>query len=161
MIPRANSVSFIICRGDKTGGSIAHAARAIHLRRFRRQSVLRVALLQLRQCLLRGLIVAGSYRRGRETVGDLDLLLQTRDRAATLEALQKYEEIADIISRGDEGLHVRLKSGLQVDFRFFEPDAFGEDILAVYPSHRRATGKVQAFIDYLQRFLAFTLEADR
>ncbi|MBD9424206.1 LysR family transcriptional regulator [Pseudomonas sp. PDM15] len=34
-----------------------------------------------------------------------------------------------------------------------EPDAFGADILAVYPSHRRATGKVQAFIDYLQRFL--------
>ncbi|MFZ5933806.1 LysR family transcriptional regulator [Pseudomonas sp. HS6-2] len=34
-----------------------------------------------------------------------------------------------------------------------EPDAFGEDILAVYPSHRRASGKVLAFIDYLQGYL--------
>lgn len=55
-----------------------------------------------------------------------------------------------------DGRLVRLMADYQI-----EPDAFGEDILAVYPSHRRATGKVQAFIDYLQRFLAFTLEADR
>jgi DNA-binding transcriptional LysR family regulator len=36
----------------------------------------------------------------------------------------------------------------------FDPDAFGPLILAVYPSHRRATRKVQAFIDYLAAFLA-------
>ena len=35
----------------------------------------------------------------------------------------------------------------------FDPDAFGPLILAVYPSHRRATRKVQAFIDYLAAFL--------
>ena len=34
-----------------------------------------------------------------------------------------------------------------------DPDAFGPQILAVYPSHRRATGKVLAFIDFLQAFL--------
>ncbi|WP_372875111.1 LysR family transcriptional regulator [Pseudomonas sp.] len=34
----------------------------------------------------------------------------------------------------------------------FDPDAFGPLILAVYPSHRRATRKVQAFIDYLAAF---------
>lgn len=36
----------------------------------------------------------------------------------------------------------------------FDPDAFGPLILAVYPSHRRATRKVQTFIDYLATFLA-------
>jgi DNA-binding transcriptional LysR family regulator len=55
-----------------------------------------------------------------------------------------------------EGRLVRLMQDYRID-----PDAFGEDILAVYPSHRRATGKVQAFIDYLQAFLAYTTEADR
>ncbi len=35
----------------------------------------------------------------------------------------------------------------------FDPDAFGPLILAVYPSHRRATRKVQAFIDHLAAFL--------
>ena len=49
----------------------------------------------------------------------------------------------------EQGRLVRLMTDYQID-----PDAFGADILAVYPSHRRATGKVQAFIDYLQRFLA-------
>lgn len=49
-----------------------------------------------------------------------------------------------------------LQSGqlLQVmDQYSFDPDAFGPLILAVYPSHRRATRKVQAFIDYLAAFL--------
>ncbi|MCY1557658.1 hypothetical protein D9M68_945270 [compost metagenome] len=36
----------------------------------------------------------------------------------------------------------------------FDPDAFGPQILAVYPSHRRATRKVQALIDYLAAFCA-------
>jgi len=55
-----------------------------------------------------------------------------------------------------EGRLVRLMQDYRID-----PDAFGEDILAVYPSHRRATGKVQAFIDYLQAVLASTTEPDR
>ncbi|MNC74323.1 hypothetical protein D3C75_1256570 [compost metagenome] len=35
-----------------------------------------------------------------------------------------------------------------------DPDSFGPHILAVYPSHRRATAKVLAFIDYIAGFLA-------
>jgi DNA-binding transcriptional LysR family regulator len=35
-----------------------------------------------------------------------------------------------------------------------DPDSFGPHILAVYPSHRRATAKVVAFIDYIAAFLA-------
>ncbi|MEO4047339.1 LysR family transcriptional regulator [Pseudomonas sp. CAU 1711] len=50
-----------------------------------------------------------------------------------------------------EGRLVRLMPDWRID-----PDAFGEDILAVYPSHRRATGKVHAFIEHLQRSLAGT-----
>ena len=48
-----------------------------------------------------------------------------------------------------DGRLVRLMEGYEID-----PDAFGPQILAVYPSHRRATGKVLAFIDYLQAFLS-------
>ncbi|VXB69212.1 LysR family transcriptional regulator [Pseudomonas sp. 8AS] len=47
-----------------------------------------------------------------------------------------------------DGRLVQLMSDYQID-----PDAFGPHILAVYPSHRRATAKVVAFIDYLQAFL--------
>lgn len=48
-----------------------------------------------------------------------------------------------------DGRLVRLMTEYEID-----PDAFGPQILAVYPSHRRATGKVLAFIDYLQAFLS-------
>lgn len=48
-----------------------------------------------------------------------------------------------------DGRLVRAMADYEID-----PDAFGPHILAVYPSHRRATGKVQAFIDYLAEFLA-------
>ncbi|AYF87589.1 MULTISPECIES: LysR family transcriptional regulator [unclassified Pseudomonas] len=47
-----------------------------------------------------------------------------------------------------DGRLVRLMADYEID-----PDAFGPQILAVYPSHRRATGKVLAFIDYLAGFL--------
>lgn len=47
-----------------------------------------------------------------------------------------------------DGRLVRLMTEYEID-----PDAFGPQILAVYPSHRRATGKVVAFIEYLQGFL--------
>ncbi|MBC9250211.1 LysR family transcriptional regulator [Pseudomonas alcaligenes] len=47
-----------------------------------------------------------------------------------------------------DGRLVPLMSDYQID-----PDAFGSQILAVYPSHRRATGKVLAFIDFLEAYL--------
>ncbi|MEK1907796.1 MAG: LysR family transcriptional regulator [Pseudomonas sp.] len=47
-----------------------------------------------------------------------------------------------------DGRLVQVMSDYRID-----PDAFGPHILAVYPSYRRATGKVVAFIDYLQAFL--------
>jgi DNA polymerase (family 10) len=72
---------------------------------------------------------AGSYRRGRETVGDLDLLLHANERKAAIQELQKYTDIAETISQGDEWLNVRLKSGLRVDFRFFELEAFGAALM--------------------------------
>ena len=59
---------------------------------------------------------AGSYRRRRETVGDLDLLIEASDRAAAADAILAYPDIREVIGRGD---------GFQVDFRFVEPAAFG------------------------------------
>ncbi|MCY1549791.1 hypothetical protein D9M68_859860 [compost metagenome] len=47
-----------------------------------------------------------------------------------------------------DGRLVRLMADYDLD-----PDAFGPSILAVYPSHRRATHKVQVFIDFLEQFL--------
>lgn len=70
-------------------------------------------------------ITAGSFRRGRETIGDLDILVQSSDRNKTAEKLAGYGEVDEVIDRGKEKLSVRLQSGLRVDFRFFDADSFG------------------------------------
>ena len=69
--------------------------------------------------------VSGSFRRRKETVGDLDILVQAKDRDKALEKVLSYSEIGDIQSRGSEKSTVVLKNGLQVDFRFFDPQSFG------------------------------------
>lgn len=69
--------------------------------------------------------VAGSFRRGRETIGDLDILVHAADREKAADAILRYAAIADVTGRGEERVSVRLSSGLQVDFRFFDPAAFG------------------------------------
>lgn len=72
---------------------------------------------------------AGSFRRGCETIGDLDLLVQTPDRQAAADQILRYPEIERTLSRGPEWLTVRLAGGLEVDFRFLEPAAYGSALL--------------------------------
>lgn len=69
--------------------------------------------------------IAGSYRRGRETVGDLDVLVLAEDRMRAATQLSSHKEIAAVISQGSEKLSVRLQSGLQVDFRFCDAANWG------------------------------------
>jgi len=69
--------------------------------------------------------VAGSFRRRRETVGDLDVLVQTGDRDRAAERILAYKPIDDVMAQGKEKISVRLAGGMQVDFRFIEPPAFG------------------------------------
>ncbi len=68
---------------------------------------------------------AGSYRRRRETIGDLDILIETRDNATTAAAILGYAGIKEVLGRGEGGVRVKLADGLQVDFRFVEAAAFG------------------------------------
>lgn len=73
---------------------------------------------------------AGSLRRGRETVGDLDLLVAGRRlQGAALEAaidhFLGFPGIVEIYGRGESKLSVRLHSGLQVDVRWLPPESFG------------------------------------
>ena len=69
--------------------------------------------------------VAGSFRRRRETIGDLDVLIEATDREAARKAVLAYEPIEETIASGGEKVSVRLTSGVQVDFRFIEADAWG------------------------------------
>lgn len=68
---------------------------------------------------------AGSYRRRRETVGDLDVLAATRRPRLVMERLESYEGVARVLARGGTKMTVRLKNGLQVDLRAVPEESFG------------------------------------
>jgi DNA polymerase (family X) len=74
---------------------------------------------------------AGSLRRGRETVGDLDILVTGRacstdaDREKAVEYVAQYPPLMDMIGRGDNKVSFRLRSGMQVDVRLLPPESFG------------------------------------
>lgn len=74
-------------------------------------------------------VVAGSFRRQKETIGDLDILLMADDRSQTTKRILQYPEIGEVLGRGNEKISIRLKSGLQIDFRFFVAEDFGAALI--------------------------------
>jgi len=73
---------------------------------------------------------AGSLRRGRETVGDLDILVTgpgcAEDKVqAAVEYTAAYPPIADLIAKGQNKVSFRLRSGLQVDVRLLPEGSYG------------------------------------
>lgn len=73
--------------------------------------------------------VAGSFRRRRETIGDLDFLVQAADRQEAAGEILRYESIEEVIARGEEKVSAQLASGMQVDFRFVAPGEFGAALM--------------------------------
>jgi DNA polymerase (family 10) len=70
-------------------------------------------------------VAAGSYRRSRETVGDLDILITARKTSSVMKRFCEYDEVADVLSSGSTRSSVILRSGLQVDVRLLEQSSFG------------------------------------
>jgi hypothetical protein len=69
--------------------------------------------------------VAGSFRRGRETVGDLDILVTSVDPTRAFDVFSSLPEVKEVRLRGGTKETVLLRNGLQVDLRVVEPAAFG------------------------------------
>jgi len=72
---------------------------------------------------------AGSLRRGRETVGDLDLLVTGRDPARTADHLMKFPEIVQVLVKGEDKVSVKLASGMQVDVRLLSREVYGAALM--------------------------------
>jgi len=69
--------------------------------------------------------VAGSCRRLKETVGDLDVLVTSTDPAATMDVLAGDERVDEVLSRGETKQRVRLRSGLEMDLRVVQNESYG------------------------------------
>ncbi len=68
---------------------------------------------------------AGSLRRGRETVGDIDVLAATEEPAALMEAFVGLPEMGDVLARGEKKTSVRTSTGIQVDLRVVPVESWG------------------------------------
>ncbi|NIQ95008.1 MAG: DNA polymerase/3'-5' exonuclease PolX [Desulfuromonadales bacterium] len=69
--------------------------------------------------------VAGSYRRRRETVGDLDILVSCKEDSPVMERFADYEDVAEVQAKGKTKSTVRLRGGLQVDLRVVPEVSYG------------------------------------
>ncbi|MGC9324692.1 MAG: DNA polymerase/3'-5' exonuclease PolX [Desulfomonilia bacterium] len=62
-------------------------------------------------------VVAGSFRRRKESVGDIDILVTCSKSKQVMDHFTEYEDVVDVISKGSTRSSVLLRSGLQIDLR--------------------------------------------
>jgi len=74
---------------------------------------------------LKRLDPAGSFRRRRETIGDLDILAICGKGCKVMDRFSKYGDVAEVLSSGETKSSVRLKCGLRVDVRVLEEESYG------------------------------------
>jgi DNA polymerase (family 10) len=107
----------------------AAAARLAQERRFKLPVALQVsdALLSELKAVpgVRQAVAAGSLRRMRDTVGDLDLLVTTQRGSAVMDRFTGSPDVQRILSKGGTRASVVMRSGLQVDLRSVRPASFG------------------------------------
>jgi len=78
---------------------------------------------------IKDVTVAGSYRRQKETVGDIDILGTANNSEEAMEHFINFEEIQRVLSRGTTRSSVQLRTGLQVDLRIVKKDSYGAALL--------------------------------
>jgi DNA polymerase (family 10) len=122
--------------GAKTEQNILQAvqAHASQSRRFKLATAAQYAetLRVFLQAIpgVQQVVVAGSFRRMRETVGDLDILVtvdpdNTVMHSPVMQRFTAYDEVAEVFSAGETRASVLLKCGMQVDLRVVEQESYG------------------------------------
>lgn len=117
--------------GEKLEQTLLEALKvqATQVSRFRRAAVVPyveglVAMLQKVTGVLR-VEVAGSYRRGQETVGDVDILCCAAAASPVMARFTEHEDVRQVLAKGATKSSVVLRSGLQVDLRVVPKESWG------------------------------------
>ncbi|MFE0331438.1 DNA polymerase/3'-5' exonuclease PolX [Streptomyces sp. NPDC003753] len=117
--------------GEKTQENILHGIRLmqqaggripIHLALDTAEEIV-AELSQVTGC--KRCTYAGSLRRMRETIGDIDILVAAKRSAPFMEALEALPSTAEVIAHGEKKTSIRTSKGVQVDLRVLPPDSWG------------------------------------
>ncbi len=128
---RAGEVARLSGFGEKTQAKILQGVESYrkHTARCRlaeADGFLEPLLRHLREAPgLERLEVAGSYRRRRETVGDLDLLAVSSEPGAVMERLVRYPAVTEVQAAGESKTSVVLRTGIEVDLRAVPAESYG------------------------------------
>ncbi len=117
--------------GEKTEQEILRGIA--HLREYGKRIDLGLAweiadnvIEQLREAApVSRLAAAGSLRRMRETIGDIDILATSGDPDAAMEAFVNLQLVAEVVAQGPTKSSIVTPAGIQVDLRVVAPDSFG------------------------------------
>ncbi|GAO35092.1 DNA polymerase III [Sulfuricella sp. T08] len=117
--------------GEKTELNILQAVEA-HVSQARRFKLAVAAQYAEALCAylaavpgVKQVTIAGSFRRMRETVGDLDILVSAMPDSPVMQRFAAYDEVAEVLAAGATRASVILKSGLQVDMRVVAEESYG------------------------------------
>ncbi|PKL52359.1 MAG: DNA polymerase/3'-5' exonuclease PolX [Nitrospira bacterium HGW-Nitrospira-1] len=75
------------------------------------------------------LSIAGSIRRWRDTIRDIDIISTSKDPDAVMKAFTHMPEVSQIIAKGTTKSSVVLKAGIQVDIRVVDEDSYGSALV--------------------------------
>ncbi|HIH92460.1 TPA: DNA polymerase/3'-5' exonuclease PolX [Candidatus Woesearchaeota archaeon] len=73
--------------------------------------------------------IAGSLRRRKDTIGDIDLLVASKNPAAAIGAFASLPLVEQVLAKGDTKSSVRLKEGIQVDMRVIDEKSYGAALI--------------------------------
>ncbi|MFF3908901.1 DNA polymerase/3'-5' exonuclease PolX [Streptomyces sp. NPDC001848] len=117
--------------GEKTQENILHGIRLmqqaggripIHLALDTAEEIV-AELSQVTGC--KRCTYAGSLRRMKETIGDIDVLVAAKRSAPFMQALEALPATAEVIAHGEKKTSIRTTKGIQVDLRVLPPDSWG------------------------------------
>lgn len=110
--------------GEKTEQRVLEAAQA-HLSKARRFKLAVAAQYAEPYAKHLGAVIAGSYRRMKETVGDVDFLVASDKPEQAIERFVRYAEVKEVVAQGTTRAAVVLQCGLQADLRVVPRESFG------------------------------------
>ena len=121
--------------GEKTEETLLHGIELLKKRPSRFLYIHAIPIVEMvtkelaKQDFVKKVEVAGSFRRGKETVGDLDILAVSSQPEKVMNVFTKMKDVTEVLAKGGTKSSVRLSNGMQVDLRVVNEKQYGAALL--------------------------------